>query len=136
MRRAAGFKDAWTATRHRHPGFACCQAPDLRNDTSSLTQRIDYVLFRGKITALRADRVGEVPADRTPSGLWALRPRRSHEQAPTPLRPGGTRPPSPCGAVRCGAVRCGAVRCGAVRCGAVRCGAVRCGARPWSPTRS
>ncbi|WP_327415617.1 endonuclease/exonuclease/phosphatase family protein [Streptomyces sp. NBC_01233] len=69
---AAGFKDAWTANRHRPggPGFTCCQAPDLRNAASSLTQRIDYVLSRGRIHALAADRVGENPADRTPSGLW------------------------------------------------------------------
>lgn len=67
---AAGFIDAWTATRHRDPGFTCCQAPDLRNPTSSLTQRIDYVLFRGKVTARATDRVGESQADRTPSGLW------------------------------------------------------------------
>lgn len=67
-----GFKDAWTANRHRPggPGFTCCQAPDLRNAASSLTQRIDYVLSRGRIHALAADRVGENPADRTPSGLW------------------------------------------------------------------
>lgn len=67
---AAGFTDAWTATRPGDPGFTCCQAPDLRNPTSSLTQRIDYVLFRGNITALTSNRVGDTPADRTPSGLW------------------------------------------------------------------
>lgn len=67
---AAGFTDAWIATRHRNPGFTCCQAPDLRNPTSNLTQRIDYVLFRGKVTALSTNRVGEAQADRTPSGLW------------------------------------------------------------------
>ncbi|MER5758030.1 endonuclease/exonuclease/phosphatase family protein [Streptomyces sp. NPDC002082] len=67
---AAGFTDAWTATRPRDPGFTCCQAPDLRNATSTLTQRIDYVLFRGKVKALTAHRVGHALADRTPSGLW------------------------------------------------------------------
>ncbi|MFD9339526.1 endonuclease/exonuclease/phosphatase family protein [Streptomyces sp. NPDC060028] len=67
---AAGFTDAWTATRPRNPGFTCCQAPDLRNPTSSLTQRIDYVLFRGKVSALTSNRVGHTQADRTPSGLW------------------------------------------------------------------
>ncbi|MFE9636925.1 endonuclease/exonuclease/phosphatase family protein [Streptomyces sp. NPDC006463] len=67
---AAGFTDAWIATRHRNPGFTCCQAPDLRNPTSNLTQRIDYVLFRGKATALSTNLVGEAQADRTPSGLW------------------------------------------------------------------
>ncbi|WP_328969483.1 endonuclease/exonuclease/phosphatase family protein [Streptomyces sp. NBC_00239] len=67
---AAGFKDAWTATRPRDPGFTCCQAPDLRNLASQLTQRIDYVLYRGDITARATQRVGARQADRTPSGLW------------------------------------------------------------------
>ncbi|MFB7180993.1 endonuclease/exonuclease/phosphatase family protein [Streptomyces sp. NPDC056257] len=69
---AAGFQDVWTANRHRPrtPGFTCCRAPELRNAASGLTQRIDYVLFRGKINALTAELVGEAPADRTPSGLW------------------------------------------------------------------
>ncbi|MFF5446448.1 endonuclease/exonuclease/phosphatase family protein [Streptomyces sp. NPDC012888] len=67
---AAGFTDAWTATHPRGPGFTCCQAADLRNTTSTLSQRIDYVLYRGKIKALAVHRVGESPADRTPSGLW------------------------------------------------------------------
>ena len=66
----AGFTDAWTATRPRDPGFTCCQAPNLRNPASSLTQRIDYVLFRGSIRALATKRLGGTEADRTPSGLW------------------------------------------------------------------
>ncbi|MGW7285167.1 endonuclease/exonuclease/phosphatase family protein [Streptomyces sp. NPDC054847] len=68
---AAGFTDAWTATRGgRNPGLTCCQAPDLRNTTSSLSQRIDYVLLRGNVTARTANMVGHTQADRTPSGLW------------------------------------------------------------------
>lgn len=66
----AGFTDAWTATHPRDPGFTCCQDADLRNPTSELTQRIDYVLFRGPISALASQRVGDNQADRTPSGLW------------------------------------------------------------------
>lgn len=67
---AAGFTDAWTATRHHNLGLTCCQAPDLRNPFSTLTRRIDYVLFRGHITARTARTVGDTQADRTPSGLW------------------------------------------------------------------
>ncbi|MEV4430482.1 endonuclease/exonuclease/phosphatase family protein [Streptomyces sp. R-07] len=67
---AAGFADSWAARHDGDPGFSCCQAPDLRNPTSTLTQRIDYVLFRGSVTALTSDRVGHTQADRTPSGLW------------------------------------------------------------------
>ncbi|MFE9928371.1 endonuclease/exonuclease/phosphatase family protein [Streptomyces sp. NPDC005533] len=68
---AAGFTDAWTADRRRPrgPGFTCCQAPDLRNTASALSRRVDYVLFRGRISALTADLMGASPADRTPSGL-------------------------------------------------------------------
>lgn len=68
---AAGFTDAWAAHRGRGPGFTCCQAPNLLNPVSTLTQRIDYVLYRGRgITAVSTHRVGASPADRTPSGLW------------------------------------------------------------------
>ncbi|MGR4878210.1 endonuclease/exonuclease/phosphatase family protein [Streptomyces sp. LARHCF249] len=70
---AAGFTDAWTAHRGRvrGPGFTCCQAADLMNTVSTLTQRIDYVLYRGRgLKALSTHRVGASPADRTPSGLW------------------------------------------------------------------
>ncbi|MER5933546.1 endonuclease/exonuclease/phosphatase family protein [Streptomyces sp. NPDC002054] len=68
--RAAGFRDAWTDTHSIDPGFTFGQAPDLRNATSTLSQRIDYVLFRNGLAAVKAERVGEIPADRTPSGLW------------------------------------------------------------------
>jgi hypothetical protein len=36
---------------------------------SSFSARIDLVLFRGDFEATGADLVGEIPADRTPSGL-------------------------------------------------------------------
>ncbi|MER6995969.1 endonuclease/exonuclease/phosphatase family protein [Streptomyces sp. NPDC000410] len=67
---AAGFRDAWTETHPDDPGFTFGQAPDLRNPTSTLRQRIDYVLFRNGPTAVKADLVGEEQSDRTPSGLW------------------------------------------------------------------
>ncbi|MGE7387474.1 endonuclease/exonuclease/phosphatase family protein [Streptomyces sp. NPDC004126] len=67
---AAGFTDAWTATRHHNLGLTCCQAPDLRNPFSTLTRRIDYALFRGHISARTTHTVGDTQADRTPSGLW------------------------------------------------------------------
>ncbi|MFD7257970.1 endonuclease/exonuclease/phosphatase family protein [Streptomyces sp. NPDC059874] len=66
----AGFTDAWAATRPRDPGFTCCQDANLRNTTSKLTRRIDYVLFRGNVTTLTTNQVGATQADRTPSGLW------------------------------------------------------------------
>ncbi|MFD8015853.1 endonuclease/exonuclease/phosphatase family protein [Streptomyces sp. NPDC058955] len=79
---AAGFRDAWTEARPRDPGFTCCQAPDLRNPTSALSQRIDHVLFRNGFEAVQAQRVGEEQADRTPSGLWPS----DHAGVPATLR--------------------------------------------------
>ncbi|MFJ7154405.1 endonuclease/exonuclease/phosphatase family protein [Streptomyces sp. NPDC101118] len=67
---AAGFHDVWIDSHRKNPGFTCCQAADLRNATSTLSQRIDYVLFRNGITAVTAGRVGEEEGDRTASGLW------------------------------------------------------------------
>jgi Endonuclease/Exonuclease/phosphatase family len=43
----AGFSDAWRVKRAPDPGFTCCQADNLLNQTSQLNQRIDLVLFRG-----------------------------------------------------------------------------------------
>jgi endonuclease/exonuclease/phosphatase family metal-dependent hydrolase len=66
---SAGFRDAW-ALAGNGPGLSCCQADDLLNTVSTLEQRIDYVLFRGRFKVRRAEIVGDEPADRTPSGLW------------------------------------------------------------------
>lgn len=46
---AAGFTDAWEQSGQPagDPGYTCCQSPDLRNETSSLMERIDFVLLRG-----------------------------------------------------------------------------------------
>ena len=67
----AGFADAWSAT---HPpgdlGNTFGHEPLLRNETPDLTQRIDFVLFRGSLRALDADVVGDEPlSPPTPSGL-------------------------------------------------------------------
>lgn len=40
------FVDAWAA-RGAGPGLTCCQAPDLGNPESLLSERIDYVWVRG-----------------------------------------------------------------------------------------
>lgn len=42
----AEFLDAW-AVRGSGPGLTCCQAPDLGNPDSLLSERIDYVWVRG-----------------------------------------------------------------------------------------
>jgi endonuclease/exonuclease/phosphatase family metal-dependent hydrolase len=66
----AGFADAWTTTRGTDVGATWGHDEDLRNPTPSLTERIDFVLTRGGLTASSANRVGHEPEDRTPSGLW------------------------------------------------------------------
>jgi endonuclease/exonuclease/phosphatase family metal-dependent hydrolase len=65
----AGFADAWQIKRAPDPGFTC-QAGNLLNPTSLLSQRIDLVLFRGAFDVADISLIGNQPADRTSSGLW------------------------------------------------------------------
>ena len=71
---AAGYLDAWTSAHGSAPGFTCCQAADLRNPRSQLSERIDLILSRGSPLLVRGiARLGENPADRTftlPYRLW------------------------------------------------------------------
>ncbi len=67
---ASGFSDAWKAKHPADPGFTCCQATNLLNPTSTLTQRIDLVLTRGPFDVEKASIIGAKPGDRLPSGLW------------------------------------------------------------------
>lgn len=68
---AAGFKDSWSIAHPYLPGNTCCQAADLRNATSSLSERIDYVLYKGSgLSTLGSVLVGWTQIGRTPSGLW------------------------------------------------------------------
>jgi len=66
----AGFTDAWRSRRAPDPGFTCCQAQNVLNPTSLLSQRIDLVLFRGAFGVADISLIGNEPADRTSSGLW------------------------------------------------------------------
>jgi hypothetical protein len=67
---AAGFSDAWKARHPADPGFTCCQATDLLNPTSTLTETDDLVLTRGPFRIGRASIVGDETTDRLASGLW------------------------------------------------------------------
>ena len=67
---AAGFSDTWKAKHPADPGFTCCQATDLLNSTSTLTERDDLVLTRGPFHVAKASIVGEETTDRLVSGLW------------------------------------------------------------------
>jgi len=66
----AGFQDAWSFIDGASPGHTCCQAPDLRNPTSTLNQRVDYVLYRGTTLVRSAAVLGATLDERTSSGLW------------------------------------------------------------------
>lgn len=65
----AGFKDAWTIDGEGL-GFTAFQARDLLNPISTLSERIDLILFRDNFKVKRIDTVGDKQRDRTPSGLW------------------------------------------------------------------
>ena len=65
----AGFIDAWTI-KGKGTGFSCCQAEDLLNQNSYLTNRIDLVMFRGDFKVKDIELVGNSQNDRTISGLW------------------------------------------------------------------
>ncbi len=67
---ALGLEDVWTVANPAEAGFTCCQAELLDNTTSELDIRIDVILFGNQFIGEAAGIVGEVPADRTPSGLW------------------------------------------------------------------
>ena len=44
---SASLTDTWAALRGDAPGYSCCQAPDLSNRRSTLSQRIDFIWTRG-----------------------------------------------------------------------------------------
>jgi len=67
---ASGFSDAWKAKYPSAPGFTCCQAINLLNRTSTLTERLDLVLTRGSFHVGKASLVGDEASDRLASGLW------------------------------------------------------------------
>ena len=67
---AAGLVDTWNAAHPGDPGPTCCQAADLLNPASTLSERIDIVFTRGEFTVLDSEIVGEELDDRTPAGLW------------------------------------------------------------------
>ena len=66
---AAGFVDAWSHAGVG-AGLTCCQEDDMFNPVSTLSSRIDFVLFRGNFTVRKIEVVGEELSNRTPSGLW------------------------------------------------------------------
>lgn len=68
----AEMHDAWVAAGNESSGpaaWTCCQAGDLSNETSQLSERIDYVWVRG-LAVEECKRFGSEPEDRTEDGLW------------------------------------------------------------------
>ena len=65
----AGFVDTWRATGSLD-GATCCQAPDLRNEHSTLSNRIDLILVRGKVSVTNVQVVGNDVNRRRTAGLW------------------------------------------------------------------
>ena len=70
---AAGYMDAWQEDA-AGSGSTCCQAPDLRNETSALNMRIDQIFVKGvklrESASIRAATVGDKPEDRLATGQW------------------------------------------------------------------
>jgi hypothetical protein len=67
---AAGFHDAWSATSPGLPGLTWGHDENLLNPEPTLTQRLDFILYRGNLNALETRLFGDQQTHRTPSGLW------------------------------------------------------------------
>ncbi len=65
---AAGFEDTALTAPGADAGPTCCF--DATVTGGSLTERIDYVLYRGAFEALAQSRVGHLDTDRTAGGLY------------------------------------------------------------------
>jgi len=62
--------DAWKLLHPNQPGFTCCQAANPLNARSTLSLRIDLILSRDLAGVDNMKVFGDLPSDRTPSGLW------------------------------------------------------------------
>lgn len=69
---SAGYVDTWQMDAE-HNGYTCCQDADILNDVSNLFIRIDTIFLRNfkEETAIHTQTVGDTPADRLTSGMWA-----------------------------------------------------------------
>jgi hypothetical protein len=70
----ADLVDAWLIRPGNVAGLSCCQLEDLSNRASLLTRRIDLILSREPLNAVKDARlIGAVAADRLAppgKGLW------------------------------------------------------------------
>jgi endonuclease/exonuclease/phosphatase family metal-dependent hydrolase len=68
---AAGLLDLWSLRPGNAPGWTCCQAADLRNPHSDLSDRIDFIFTDFLPRKVKAQLVGNRVADKTrPHRLW------------------------------------------------------------------
>ncbi len=67
----AGYTDAWTLRPGDSSGFTCCQAVNLLNPESILSDRRDVTFFREMPYGMvKVNLTGNEETDKTPSGLW------------------------------------------------------------------
>jgi endonuclease/exonuclease/phosphatase family metal-dependent hydrolase len=66
----AGFNDAWAALHPDEDGLTWRIDDDIRDPEAELGARLDVVMTRGAIHAVKVERLGLDPACRTPSGRW------------------------------------------------------------------
>jgi len=64
------YLDAWMLRPGTPKGHTCCQAEDLLNPESILSERIDMIFTSEEPERVRANVVGNDEDDRLPSGLW------------------------------------------------------------------
>lgn len=64
------FNDVWTLQRKQKPGLTCCEAPDLRNETSIHERRVDMIFSESSPDKVKAKVLNTRPKDKTESGLW------------------------------------------------------------------
>lgn len=64
---AAGYIDTWLLVPGNRPSFTCCQASDLRNRRSTLSDRIDLIFVNTLPARVQANALGN---ERAPGGIW------------------------------------------------------------------
>ena len=64
------YNDVWTLRRKQAPGLTCCEAPDLRNETSIHERRVDMIFSLSSPDKGKAKVLNTKPEDKTASGLW------------------------------------------------------------------
>ena len=67
---SSGFSDLWTLFHEGEPGNTWPLHLGDSSTSTTPTQRIDLVLFRGDVGPEEIELIGNRPSDRTPDGLW------------------------------------------------------------------